>query len=298
MRITTLASGSQGNAVLLESRRLRLLIDVGLERKELEDRLQSIDVPPRTIDAALLTHRHADHMRGATEFCSRHKVRVYAPRATARRLGTECGKRIQRIVPLEWFGVGHLRVMPVPVEHDAPNTVAYLVEDGPIRYGHVTDLGSTHGHVRQLLTHCTGLYLEFNHDPELLQNGEYPPNLKKRIAGPRGHLSNAQAADLLAALAHPRLQHVWLAHLSRRNNRPELAVAAARDALSGSRVEFVVAMQDEVGAPVELLERGSDDIDVAVLSMSTGAPSRDSRRFSSAAEALDRSGDVRIHRHR
>ncbi|MCA8943040.1 MAG: MBL fold metallo-hydrolase, partial [Planctomycetes bacterium] len=189
---------------------------------------------------------HRDHIRGATDFCRRNKARVFAVRRTARALGTECHKRITRVVPERWFEPADgVRVLPVPVPHDAPDTVALLVEAGSTRYGHATDLGAPEGTIRELLTDCDVLYLEFNYDSELLASGDYPPMLKRRIASDRGHLGNHQASELLATLAGPRLRHVFVAHVSQANNTADLAVGAARRALTAwPDVEIELARQE------------------------------------------------------
>ncbi|MFO1054588.1 MAG: MBL fold metallo-hydrolase [Planctomycetota bacterium] len=245
MRIVPLASGSLGNATLVESGRARLLIDAGLRVDELEMRLRGIGVEPRSIDALFVTHRHHDHIRGATHFAHRHRVRIHATPLTARSIGTEAHRRIKRIEPLQPFRCGDLELLAIPLEHDAPQTCALRVDDGHARYGHATDLGCDSGPIRDLLHGCDVLLLEFNHDLARLAEGGDPPLLKQRISSPKGHLDNRAAAALLAHLAGPRLQHVWLAHLSRRNNLPELALAAARDALHDRPgVEIAIALQD------------------------------------------------------
>jgi phosphoribosyl 1,2-cyclic phosphodiesterase len=258
MRITPLSSGSQGNALLVECGRVRLLVDAGLHVDELEARLRAIGVRPKDIDYLFLTHRHKDHIRGSTELCRRWRIRILTTRSTARSLGTECHRLIRRIEPERPVEVGGFQLWAVPVAHDAPETMALLVDDGTFRYGHATDLGSIGGAINDYLTCCDVLFLEFNHDPGLLAAGPYPGPLKRRIGGTLGHLSNEQGAALLRRLAHPRLAHVWLAHLSATNNRPELALAAARAALPlGCTARLAIAAQ----------EQPSPAVDLAVLSL-------------------------------
>jgi phosphoribosyl 1,2-cyclic phosphodiesterase len=252
VRIVPLASGSQGNSTLLESRGVRLLIDAGLPVDELEQRLGAAGVRPRQVNALFVTHRHQDHLRGATELSARHRIAVYTTRRTARAIGSEARRHVRRIEPNHPFAIGHLRGLAIPVCHDAPETMALLVEDGPLRYGHATDLGCADGAIGYVLQDCTALLLEFNYDERMLEAGSDPPHLKRRIGGHRGHLGNAQAAALLTRLAHPRLRHVFVAHVSERNNTPELALAAARAALGPDhRARVVLAAQHGITAAAE-----------------------------------------------
>jgi phosphoribosyl 1,2-cyclic phosphodiesterase len=259
MRITPLASGSAGNATLVETDGVSLLIDAGLRIDELVARLEATGRRPRDVDALLLTHRHRDHVRGATEFASTYRARVHAVRRTMRAVGSQTGQKLRKIFGDEEvpFAVGDLRIWPIAVRHDAPQTRAFLLETPTCRYGHVTDLGCLEGRVGEYLTACDGLYLEFNHDRDLLLAGPYSPNLKARVLSDEGHLNNEQSRELLARLRHPRLRHVWLAHLSKQNNRPELALAAARAALGDDveRVTLRIAAQDEPGETVDLAMR-------------------------------------------
>ncbi|MBK8978922.1 MAG: DUF1289 domain-containing protein [Planctomycetes bacterium] len=253
MRVTPLASGSQGNATLVETAAARVLIDAGLGADDLEERLAAVGVAPRGIDAILLTHRHRDHRHGARDFALRHRTPVWASRRTARSLGTELHRRLRELPVGAVVVVAGLAVRTLPLSHDAPETVALVLEHGGARYGHVTDLGSFDAALATGLAGCDALLLEFNHDLAQLWAGDDPLQLKRRIAGNEGHLSNADAAALLAAIAGPRLRMVWLAHLSARNNTAELALAAARSAL-GDRadVRVEIAQQDRPSVSCEL----------------------------------------------
>ena len=143
------------------------------------------------------------------------------------------------------FAIGDLAVHPFTVPHDAREPVQFVLSDGARRLGVLTDLGASTSHVESMLTGCDALFLECNHDLDLLWGGEYPGWLKRRIAGAFGHLDNRASQRLLAALDRSRLQHVVAAHLSQQNNRPDLARGALAEAL-GCEPEWIgVATQEE-----------------------------------------------------
>jgi phosphoribosyl 1,2-cyclic phosphodiesterase len=143
------------------------------------------------------------------------------------------------------FTIGDLQVEPFAVPHDAREPCQYVVGNGRFRVGVLSDVGSVTETMVAALSGCDALMVEFNHDLDMLMNGIYAPPLKRRIAGPLGHLSNAQSADLLRALDNSRLRHLVLTHLSEKNNTPALALAAATQAMNGWGFEAVCAHQDD-----------------------------------------------------
>lgn len=246
MQVLPLASGSQGNSLLVQSGSTRLLIDIGLGIDEFETRLRMASLDPRSITAVLMTHRHRDHNRGVADFCRRYRTPVYGTRRTLRSLCNKLDQRLHRIEPGQPFDIGGLNVHAVRLSHDAPDTVGYRFDDGRYRFGYATDLGCDEGALCDVFVRLDALFLEFNHDPEMLSGGPYPRQLRDRIASDRGHLSNQQAAALLARLDSDRLQKLWLAHLSHKTNTPELALAAAHGALQpGSPTIVTIAEQDQ-----------------------------------------------------
>jgi len=242
-----LASGSQGNSILIKGPGGAFLIDAGLPRRELLARLASAGQDPRDLTGIVLTHRHLDHVRAAGSLARRFRLPVWATERTA------CHQRalpeLRRIHPHVPFEVAGCMLHPVQLCHDAPETLAFMIEVDGQRIGVATDLGSSGGGLTSVFRSLDVLYLEFNHDAEMLREGPYPASLKERVAGPQGHLSNAQGAELLKQLACRRLRRLYLAHLSETNNRPELASAAAAKALAEIRltgVEIEIALQHEV----------------------------------------------------
>ncbi len=254
MRIAILGSGSSGNVAFVETvgdggRATRVLVDAGLSATAIERRLAALPGAPTLaeIDAVLVTHEHRDHAGCAAELGRP----IYAPASTARRRGLDA----VRVLAGRAFTVGALRVEPVGLPHDAEETVGYVLSDGRHRVGILTDCGAPDPAVAAAYAGCDVLVLEANHDPLLLMDGPYPPSLQRRVRGPRGHLSNAQSASLLEQILRhgPAPQVLIAAHLSEKNNRPELVERALRPLLPAS-TRFAIAASD--GSPEVRLEAG------------------------------------------
>ena len=245
MRFCSIGSGSTGNGWLIEAGSTRVLVDCGMGPSLLLARLDRAGVSPETLDALLITHEHDDHVGGVRAFVRRYPVPVYATWGTLRGAGPalELAVPCCEITPSVPFAVGGLEVLPVPVPHDAREPVQFVLGDGARRLGVITDLGSITPHVVQAFSGLDALVLEANHDTRMLQQGAYPQFLKERVGGRFGHLSNDASARLLAAVAHPRLQHVVAAHLSLKNNTETLAREALATVL-GCTPDWVAIARD------------------------------------------------------
>lgn len=253
MRVTVLASGSGGNAAVVQAGGARILVDAGVGPRVVERRMRRVFGRPLDLDAIVITHAHGDHA-GKVRPCARHfEAPVFLTEATRRRLDLD-GVRTRPFRPDAPFAIGPVTVAPMPVPHDAPQVALVFEHRGrrTARAGLVTDLGHVPRGLARHLTGCELLLLESNHDPAMLEAGPYPAFLKRRIASPVGHLSNPQAARLLAQLG-PRTREVVLMHVSQKCNAPPRALACARAALRGRRVKLRVAHQDR---PLDLRVRG------------------------------------------
>lgn len=230
MRFAMLGSGSQGNGTLVQSGSTVVLIDCGFMLRDAEARIRRLDVAPQDIAAVVVTHEHYDHIGGVARLARKYRLPVWLTDGT--RAGWRDGPvpRNQRVACGEAFMIGDIRVEPFAVPHDAREPAHFVFGDGRFRVGVLSDAGSVTDAMRAALSGCDALLLEFNHDAQMLETGPYEPPLKRRIAGPLGHLSNAQAAELVAALDNARLRHLVLTHLSETNNTPQLALAAAVEA--------------------------------------------------------------------
>ena len=242
MRFASLGSGSEGNGLVVEAGSTRILVDCGFSTDETERRLARLGLAPGDLAGIFVTHEHGDHADGALPFARRHGVRAWMTHGTARALAADASDATI-IDSHAAFAIGDLAVQPFPVPHDAREPVQLVVTDGAARLGVLTDVGAPTRHIAAMLSGCTALVLECNYDPDMLAGGPYPQWLKARIGGPLGHLANAAAAEILAAIDRSRLQHVVAAHLSQTNNLPRLATAALSGALGCAPDEIAVADQ-------------------------------------------------------
>jgi len=247
MRFASLGSGSGGNCSLIEAGETRVLLDSGFAAKEVEARLKQLGVEPDTVQAILVTHEHHDHTKGVGAYARRYKLPVWMTAGTHRQ--NRCGELPQVEVfncHNGGFTIGELTVEPFPVPHDAVEPAQFVFSSNGSRLGMLTDIGFYTPHIVETLKGCDALFLECNHDPDMLANGPYPPSLQARVAGRLGHLSNAQAAEFLQQLDHDRLQHIVAAHLSERNNRPELVREAMASVSTAIEQRLSIAGQHEV----------------------------------------------------
>ena len=207
MRFSVLASGSSGNTCYVETDETRVLIDAGLSCRETVKRLELIGVNPQELDALILTHEHHDHIKGAGPIVRRFDIPLYLNTATLRK-GMKTLGDVRRPVPVntgQTISVKDLFIETFTKCHDAADPMGIVFSSNGVRVGIVTDMGRSTRLVEDRLRGCQALIIEFNHDQDMLEQGPYPLDLKKRIKGQDGHLSNLQAGDLLRALCHADL---------------------------------------------------------------------------------------------
>jgi phosphoribosyl 1,2-cyclic phosphodiesterase len=247
MRFASLGSGSEGNGLIVESGKTRLLVDCGFGLNETVMRLGRLGIEPTGIAAILVTHEHDDHADGVPRFARRYDLPVYLTYGTLVSLGA-AGSMMPRVSLIDShtpFAIGDVEVHPYPVPHDAREPAQFVFSDGDLRLGLLTDTGDSTPHIERMLSGLEALILECNHDLDLLMNGAYPPTLKRRISSRYGHLDNATAARILGGIDCSRLQHFIAAHLSAQNNTPELARMAASTALGCEPSWIGIASQSE-----------------------------------------------------
>lgn len=238
MRVRSLYSGSSGNAYLLQTERATILIDAGGSRRRLVQALAACGVRPTDILAVLVTHEHSDHVGALRLFQRECSAPIVADSLTLHATGLTDGPT--RVLPTGGtIEFGDLVVTSFATPHDAISPAGYVVRADGCTVALATDLGHTPPALVERLRGADLLILEANHDVELLRAGRYPAQLKARILGPRGHLSNDQCAATALAVLSGRPQHLWLAHLSADNNRPTLARAVVSEALRQAGAEAV-----------------------------------------------------------
>lgn len=246
LRFAYLGSGSKGNAAIIATGRTCVLLDCGLPLGEVDLRLQRLGLSADDLAAILVTHEHGDHIGGVARLARRNRIPVWLTVGTLAAWKSAPQEWTHTFSPHRPFRIGDLEITPYPVPHDAREPCQYVFGDGSRSIGVLTDAGSVTPHMRAVLSGVDALLLEFNHDRELLMRGPYPPSLKTRVAGGKGHLSNAQAAELLGSIDCSRLQHLVLSHISETNNTPQHALAAAAAAL-GHVPDWLVCAQQDAG---------------------------------------------------
>ncbi|HLP97044.1 MAG TPA: MBL fold metallo-hydrolase [Sideroxyarcus sp.] len=246
MRFALLGSGSEGNALVVQSGRTAVMLDCGFSLSETVVRLARLGLSPETLSGIVVTHEHGDHIAGVAKLARKFSIPVWLTHGTLRAQGAAYSglSGITEINSHAAFAIGDLQVQPYPVPHDAGEPVQFVFGDGARRLGVLTDVGHATPHIEANLSGCDALVLECNHDAAMLAAGDYPYSLKQRVGGRFGHLNNEAAAALLARLDNSRLQHIIAAHLSSKNNLPALAVQALSGALGCGEDWIGVATQD------------------------------------------------------
>lgn len=230
MQVAVLASGSKGNATFVEMDGIRILIDAGISARRIKQELAALGENVEMLDGIFITHEHGDHIKGLPNLVKKYGIQIYSRPATFwamscyEELPGDCVNPI-----IDRIQLGRVAVRAFDIPHDAAAPVGYIIQ-GTSRCVVATDIGNVDDRLQQMLEGAQVLVLEANHDEEMLKQGSYPYNLKQRILGPLGHLSNRRMAQVVAELRR-RPQKLILAHLSESNNRPELAMDTVKSVL-------------------------------------------------------------------
>ena len=263
--VSVLASGSRGNCALVASSTTRILVDTGLSGRETFKRLKALGERREDISAILITHEHSDHVSGLQRLAKKLDVPVFMT-APTRHAWSRAVRDAEGAVPElpkseqfsagRGFRVGDIEVMQFTIPHDAADPVGFTFRAEGVKVGFATDLGYMPVSVRNHLTGCSVLMIESNHDVEMLRSGSYPWSVKQRVMSRVGHLSNDSLAEFFSNDYDGVAEYLVLAHLSEHNNHPEIARAAAEQALGGRQGlwhnHVLLATQTEVLEPIRL----------------------------------------------
>ncbi|MNI33306.1 putative metallo-hydrolase YycJ [compost metagenome] len=235
LRFTVLSSGSTGNATLVANGEVTLMIDAGFSARRIDELLQERGVTGNDINGILVTHEHSDHIKGLGAVARKYNLPIYANEKTWNAMEKAIGKIPEENRCLLGTGeardFGSLRVESFAISHDAAEPVAYSFYDGKDKLSVCTDLGYASDKVKMAIADSDVIVLEANHDIEMLRMGRYPWNIKRRILGDLGHLSNEATGELMSELMNGRMKRAYLAHLSREHNMPDLARMSVRGSM-------------------------------------------------------------------
>lgn len=243
MRVMSIASGSSGNCIYVGDDNTHILIDSGVSKKRVEEGLSKLDLCIADLNAILVTHEHSDHISGLGVVERKSPVPIYATWGTIQGIkNCNLGKMPEDIYnPIECdheFMINTLTVRAVKTSHDAMSPCAYRVSGGGKSFGLITDLGVYDDYIIESFKGVNAMVLESNHDIRMLETGPYPYALKRRILGDKGHLSNESAGRLIDSLLGNHIDEIFLGHLSKENNYPDLAYETVKTEIDLSGSEF------------------------------------------------------------
>lgn len=236
IKFCSLSSGSSGNCQYIETDSSKIIVDSGFSGKRTKELLNSIDVDPKDLDAILVTHEHLDHIKGVGVLSRRYDLPIYANGQTWSGMETKIGdikeKNIKIFSTEKFFDLKDLSIYPITTFHDANEPVGYILFYKGVKISIITDTGFISKNIVEKVKDSDLYFLESNHDEFMLKEGLYPWHLKRRILSSKGHLSNEDAGNTLTRLLKGEGEKVILAHLSKDNNVPELAMDTVTDILT------------------------------------------------------------------
>lgn len=247
MRFSVLASGSKGNCTYLETDKQKILIDMGTTTKYIENTLIELGIEPNSIDSIFITHDHKDHISALNVFLKKYHPNIYMTKKLKEALDSKI--KIDNFIPLEDnFNIGELKLNVIKTSHDASDSVGFIFETINSSLVYITDTGYINVKYFDSLKNKKTYIFESNHDVEMLMNGKYRYDLKVRILGDRGHLSNEMSSNYLSTFIGDETKYIVLAHLSEENNTEEKAYETLQKKLIESNIKnkkIIIAKQSE-----------------------------------------------------
>ncbi len=263
--ITSLNSGSNGNCYYIGNEHEAVLIDAGISCRETEKRMLRLGLNMKKVKAIFVSHEHSDHISGIPVLAKKHQLPVYITRPTMQngRLNIQ-EHLVKSFAPFQAMCIGDLQVTAFPKLHDASNPHSFIIACGDTKVGVFTDIGVACEQVVRHFSQCQAAFLEANYDDDMLERGNYPFHLKRRIRGGYGHLSNKQALDLFTTHRSPNLSHLLLSHLSKNNNDPQLVNELFTGCANGTSI--IVASRYEETAVYQIGQENASPKNAALNS--------------------------------
>ena len=236
----SLASGSSGNCHLINDGENSILVDAGLSGRRIENKLKKIDINPKSLTAILVTHEHSDHIHGVGVLSRRYNIPIYANKGTWEGMNTKIGEikedNVKYFNSTQDFSILDFNIRSYDISHDANEPVGFSIEKDDVKISIVTDLGYIDKNIIKRIKNSDLVVLESNHDEEMLKAGRYPYYVKQRVLSNFGHLSNEAAGNAVVDLVNKNVKSVLLAHLSKENNFPELAIKTVKNILDDEKI--------------------------------------------------------------
>ena len=259
MRLCSIASGSSGNSIYVGDDHTHLLVDAGISKKRIDEGLHTLGIKGEELSGILVTNEHSDHIQGLGVFSRKYGIPIYATKGTLagimeyKSLGKMPEGLLHEVEMDKKFVLGDMEILPFAISHDAKEPSGYRIEHGEKSVAVATDLGIYDEYTVEHLKNLDAVLMEANHDIHMLEVGPYPYQLKRRVMGDKGHLSNELSGRLLCDILHDNLKCVLLGHLSKENNYAELAyetvkleVTIGNNPYNGDDIPLMVAKRDRV----------------------------------------------------
>lgn len=250
MHIIVLASGSKGNAIYIETEQAKVLFDAGISLKKIKERLLRHNIIFNSLDALVISHEHTDHTKYIVPILEKTNASLFINQVSFDHLSTADKKKINEksinyIDKERKYLINDIVIVPIELSHDSKNIFGFLIKAGNYNVGIVTDTGIVPERYFALLSKMHILFLESNHDVDMLLNSRRPWHLKQRILSPRGHLSNEDCAHVLAKIISKETKCVILSHLSEECNEPSIAYDVNFQVLANTNIKLLVASEHE-----------------------------------------------------
>ena len=251
LKFKILASGSKGNCAIVLCQDINLIIDVGISYLKIKNYLEDNNLSFSSFSGILITHSHSDHIKGLSSIIKHTKLKILIPE--------EMYPELKEIVPLNRIvfikdknSLKDVKIDLIHTSHDTACSVGYIITYHKKSLVYITDTGYINRKYLKMMTSKDIYLIESNHDEQMLMNGPYPPFLKQRVIGDRGHLSNETTSNYLQQIIVENTKYILLAHLSEKNNTEELAYNTTKEKLKNPNIKIMIAQQDKPSPLIEV----------------------------------------------